>query len=152
MPLPRENFDHRNPEGSTAKRLLTVPVAGWPPVAIEEPSRQASIGIRQPPPKKAVKLPLANAYQSVKCAEALFPPLARSRIATGKILAESDNFMIAHCRRRERAKSLCAKVTMSRKGDGAWGRIRTTDTRIFNPLLYQLSYPGALRRGARRRL
>ncbi len=25
---------------------------------------------------------------------------------------------------------------------GAWGRIRTTDTRIFNPLLYQLSYPG----------
>ena len=28
------------------------------------------------------------------------------------------------------------------KGSGAWGRIRTTDTRIFNPLLYQLSYPG----------
>ncbi len=26
--------------------------------------------------------------------------------------------------------------------DGARGRIRTTDTRIFNPLLYQLSYPG----------
>ena len=30
--------------------------------------------------------------------------------------------------------------------DGAWGRIRTTDTRIFNPLLYQLSYPGARER------
>ena len=28
------------------------------------------------------------------------------------------------------------------KRNGAWGRIRTTDTRIFNPLLYQLSYPG----------
>jgi hypothetical protein len=27
--------------------------------------------------------------------------------------------------------------------DGAWGRNRTSDTRIFNPLLYQLSYPGA---------
>ena len=27
--------------------------------------------------------------------------------------------------------------------NGARGRIRTTDTRIFNPLLYQLSYPGA---------
>ena len=25
--------------------------------------------------------------------------------------------------------------------NGARGRIRTTDTRIFNPLLYQLSYP-----------
>jgi hypothetical protein len=25
---------------------------------------------------------------------------------------------------------------------GARGRTRTTDTRIFNPLLYQLSYPG----------
>src|SRR5579871_4612851 len=31
-------------------------------------------------------------------------------------------------------------------GGGAWGRIRTTDTRIFNPLLYQLSYPGGRRR------
>ena len=30
----------------------------------------------------------------------------------------------------------------SQAGSGAWGRIRTTDTRIFNPLLYQLSYPG----------
>ena len=26
--------------------------------------------------------------------------------------------------------------------NGAQGRIRTTDTRIFNPLLYQLSYLG----------
>ena len=26
--------------------------------------------------------------------------------------------------------------------DGAWSRNRTSDTRIFNPLLYQLSYPG----------
>ncbi|MEN9925479.1 MAG: hypothetical protein RL268_1605 [Pseudomonadota bacterium] len=29
-----------------------------------------------------------------------------------------------------------------REGRGARRRIRTTDTRIFNPLLYQLSYPG----------
>ena len=28
------------------------------------------------------------------------------------------------------------------RGAGAWGRNRTSDTRIFNPLLYQLSYPG----------
>ncbi len=36
------------------------------------------------------------------------------------------------------------------KESGAWGRIRTTDTRIFNPLLYQLSYPGeGRRRGSR---
>ncbi len=28
--------------------------------------------------------------------------------------------------------------------NGARGRIRTTDTRIFNPLLYQLSYPGVI--------
>ena len=38
--------------------------------------------------------------------------------------------------------------------NGARGRIRTTDTRIFNPLLYQLSYPGAgadTRIGARSR-
>ncbi len=26
--------------------------------------------------------------------------------------------------------------------NGAWGRNRTSDTRIFNPLLYRLSYPG----------
>lgn len=30
------------------------------------------------------------------------------------------------------------------KKNGARRRIRTTDTRIFNPLLYQLSYPGAV--------
>lgn len=28
------------------------------------------------------------------------------------------------------------------KGNGAQGRTRTTDTRIFSPLLYQLSYLG----------
>ena len=30
---------------------------------------------------------------------------------------------------------------------GAQGRNRTSDTRIFNPLLYQLSYLGVLRKG-----
>lgn len=29
-----------------------------------------------------------------------------------------------------------------KKGGGAQGRDRTTDTRIFSPLLYQLSYLG----------
>ena len=28
---------------------------------------------------------------------------------------------------------------------GGWGRDRTAHTRIFNPLLYQLSYPAAVR-------
>ena len=28
------------------------------------------------------------------------------------------------------------------KGNGARGRIRTTDTAIFSRMLYQLSYPG----------
>jgi hypothetical protein len=43
-----------------------------------------------------------------------------------------------------------AHDTGDSKGSGAWGRIRTTDTRIFNPLLYQLSYPGKGRqRGSR---
>ena len=32
---------------------------------------------------------------------------------------------------------------------GARGRIRTTDTRIFSPLLYQLSYLGEATRNAR---
>jgi hypothetical protein len=31
---------------------------------------------------------------------------------------------------------------MEPNGNGAQGRIRTTDTRIFSPLLYQLSYLG----------
>lgn len=34
---------------------------------------------------------------------------------------------------------------MGRGGDGAQRRIRTTDTRIFSPLLYQLSYLGLFR-------
>ena len=32
--------------------------------------------------------------------------------------------------------------SVMREGDGAQGRNRTTDTRIFSPLLYQLSYLG----------
>ena len=32
-----------------------------------------------------------------------------------------------------------------RDGNGAWTRSRTADTGIFNPLLYQLSYPGEAR-------
>ena len=47
------------------------------------------------------------------------------------ITAESDIFMMT-----------ARRFPRSGKADGAWGRIRTTDTRIFNPLLYQLSYPG----------
>ena len=35
---------------------------------------------------------------------------------------------------------------------GASGRIRTADTRIFNPLLYQLSYRGNVRERKRRRI
>ena len=41
-------------------------------------------------------------------------------------------------RRPEGRRSRCQATDFS----GARGRIRTTDTRIFNPLLYQLSYPG----------
>ena len=48
-----------------------------------------------------------------------------------RISPEGGNFMMGPRR-----------LSRSGKGDGAWGRIRTTDTRIFNPLLYQLSYPG----------
>ena len=36
-----------------------------------------------------------------------------------------------------------------RGGRGAQGRNRTTDTRIFSPLLYQLSYLGALKKASR---
>jgi hypothetical protein len=36
-----------------------------------------------------------------------------------------------------------AKGNNSNKINGAQGRNRTTDTRIFSPLLYQLSYLGA---------
>ncbi len=40
------------------------------------------------------------------------------------------------------AKAPCKPSVQKIKGSGAWGRNRTSDTRIFNPLLYQLSYPG----------
>lgn len=58
-----------------------------------------------------------------------------------KIQAESDILMIDD-----------GRFPHSGRGDGAWGRIRTTDTWIFNPLLYQLSYPGARVAARRRRL
>jgi hypothetical protein len=40
------------------------------------------------------------------------------------------------------SKGAALTVPMKMRNSGAWGRNRTTDTRIFNPLLYQLSYPG----------
>ena len=59
-------------------------------------------------------------------------PLAREPARPKlKIPGENDIFMMGS-----------RQVPGSGRGDGAWGRIRTTDTRIFNPLLYQLSYPG----------
>ena len=45
--------------------------------------------------------------------------------------------------REQRRRGESDAGSLAHRGkDGAWGRIRTTDTRIFNPLLYQLSYPG----------
>ena len=37
-------------------------------------------------------------------------------------------------------QSKCNVVAERTRGNGGQGRNRTTDTRIFNPLLYQLSY------------
>ena len=38
------------------------------------------------------------------------------------------------------AKQVGATFTQTRLDNGGQGRNRTTDTRIFSPLLYQLSY------------
>ena len=40
-------------------------------------------------------------------------------------------------------RSTAEEIVYGREGSGAQGRNRTTDTRIFSPLLYQLSYLGA---------
>jgi hypothetical protein len=50
------------------------------------------------------------------------------------------------CRSRsERLRSAATSFdTREQFENGAQGRNRTTDTRIFSPLLYQLSYLGAL--------
>src|SRR5262249_55034046 len=70
-------------------------------------------------------------------------------LSTGEIAAMChDAALAARCPRqhapstgrRENAPN-CVGV---RRTNGAWGRNRTSDTRIFNPLLYQLSYPGAV--------
>ena len=70
-----------------------------------------------------------------------FSNMKRTSVPKARIQGESDNLMMDEPR-----------SGMSENGDGAWGRIRTTDTRIFNPLLYQLSYPGAGSASRERRL
>ena len=47
-----------------------------------------------------------------------------------------------YMRTRREALRSAATDHHGRRKHGAQGRIRTTDTRIFNPLLYQLSYLG----------
>jgi hypothetical protein len=48
--------------------------------------------------------------------------------------------------RQTNQNSLRRKTSANQRLNGGQGRNRTTDTRIFNPLLYQLSYL-ALREG-----
>ena len=40
------------------------------------------------------------------------------------------------------ARTKLTELLIRLENDGARDRNRTSDTRIFNPLLYQLSYPG----------
>ena len=86
------------------------------------------------PPKESSHAPFGERIPERQVRRGAFPP-ARERSVLGHSLPpESDIFMISGISFPDRSQ-----------GSGAWGRIRTTDTRIFNPLLYQLSYPGALR-------
>ncbi len=50
--------------------------------------------------------------------------------------------MIVEARLSNTGAASAGRALDGKEWGGAWGRIRTTDTRIFNPLLYQLSYPG----------
>jgi hypothetical protein len=51
----------------------------------------------------------------------------------------SSRFMIGRCRDGSITVPEAGGF-LPEKGDGGQGRNRTVDTRIFNPLLYQLSY------------
>ena len=46
------------------------------------------------------------------------------------------------CEKPQQTLGFWAALFTVVKANGARSRIRTSDTRIFNPLLYQLSYPG----------
>jgi len=50
--------------------------------------------------------------------------------------------------RKTNQNSLRQKTYVNQRLNGGQGRNRTTDTRIFNPLLYQLSYLAAYGKGA----
>ena len=78
----------------------------------------------------------AYSFWNENIAGILFPPLfpwGRFEATTGAIGAFG-----ALVRLRENPQ----KPKVSRGFSGAQGRIRTTDTRIFSPLLYRLSYLG----------
>ena len=96
---------------------------------------------------------------STKCpAHTAFAAPGRLRFAPCFITLAADGTPDRSCP-RTRATERIADAIGRRLGiawiSGARGRIRTADTRIFNPLLYQLSYPGIFRaapfkRGCRR--
>ena len=99
-------------------------------------------------------------YRSVRLAAGVLwqPLLASSRVRilfrTADRPPYGDYICTAHTSnavesaryfRQHRKSDVAVQHFCRRGGDdggGAWGRIRTTDTRIFSPLLYQLSYPG----------
>ncbi len=47
-----------------------------------------------------------------------------------------------HTKSKKADLSIGQTAEIIQESDGARDRNRTSDTRIFNPLLYQLSYPG----------
>ena len=87
------------------------------------------------PPKESSHAPFGERIPERQVREGAFPPARERLLLRHNLSPESDIFMISGISFPGRSQ-----------GSGAWERIRTTDTRIFNPLLYQLSYPGALRR------
>lgn len=72
----------------------------------------------------------------------MIPPLRRAALRPGdarRVLAPLTRRWV----RPRPGGRTDGRTPYAMKLNGARRRIRTTDTRIFNPLLYQLSYPGA---------
>ncbi len=76
------------------------------------------------------------------------PVLGREEPSSLKLLALSIGAQACECERIAVASANSAGNSIERKS-GARSRNRTSDTRIFNPLLYRLSYPGNLSGGRR---
>lgn len=138
---------------SRGERLWAAPIVAARPPSDNLTSLEAGRALRHFTSERAICQVSLGCFDTIRMSNTngnTIPPASldqmrpkRSRPSSNALFDRKVSTISGTCRIRSVEAS--AKGNVGRRGDGAQRRIRTTDTRIFSPLLYQLSYLGLRR-------